>query len=169
MSDANPKGGAKGMRLDIEPPIHGGAKIWLKAEGVDLQFVTSYVPYDSIGDLARAIVDMLTGLPEQVVTWSLEPAEYDFRFATADGRTRLQVYQYPDFRRRWRRQRSSGSHGRRRNRQYRSCHLAGVAAFARGGSGRGRSLRRGRGPFPAAAVERIGDLLRGRRRKRSRE
>jgi hypothetical protein len=47
MSDANPKRGAKGMRLDIEPPVHGGAKIRLIAEGVDLKFVASYVPYDS--------------------------------------------------------------------------------------------------------------------------
>ena len=75
------------MRLDIEPPIHGVAKIRLTSEGVDLEFRASYVPYDSIGDLWRATVDMLTGLPEQVVTWSLEPSEYDFRFATADGRT----------------------------------------------------------------------------------
>jgi hypothetical protein len=147
------------MRLDIEPPVHGGAKIRLTAEGIDLEFLTSYVPYDSIGDLARATVDMLTGLPEQVVTWSLEPAEYDFRFVTADGRTRLQVYQYPDHRRRWRR------------REVPVATVEGDTVNIARAIWRGLRRLQGavpaeafaaawRGPFPSAAVERIGELLR---------
>jgi hypothetical protein len=148
------------MRLDIEPPVHGWATIRLTAEGVYLEFVASYVPYDSIGDLARAAVDLLTGLPEQVVSWNTEPMEYDFQFVTAGGRTCLKVHQYPDSRRR--RQRAE----------------VPVATVEGDTTSLARAIWRGlrrlqgavpaeafaaawRSPFPSEAVERIGDLLRG--------
>jgi len=148
------------MRLDIEPPYAGWAKVRLTAEGVRLEFVASYVPYDSIGDLARAAVDLLTGLPEQVVSWNTEPMEYDFRFATAGGRTCLQVHQYPDGRRRWRRA------------EVPVATVEGDTISIARAIWRGLRRLQGavsaeafatvwRGPFPAAAVERIGDLLRG--------
>ena len=92
----------KGLRFDIEPPSHGWATIRLTAPDVQLEFAASSTPRDSLGDLAHAAAGLLAGLPEQIVAWNTEPVEYEFRFATRCGRTRLEVHRYPDSRRRWR-------------------------------------------------------------------
>ncbi len=75
----------KGLRLDIEPPVHGWATVRLTAPGVSLEFAASYTPRDSIGDLARAATGLVAGEPEQVVTWNTEPLQYEFRFMIAGG------------------------------------------------------------------------------------
>jgi hypothetical protein len=90
---------AEALRLDIEPPSHGWATVRLSAPGVALEFTASYTPRDSISDLAWAAAGVLAGRPEQVVTWNTEPIEYEFRFATTGGRTRLAARQFPDSRR----------------------------------------------------------------------
>lgn len=90
---------APGLRLDITPPVHGWATVRLTAAGADLEFAASYTPRDSIGDLASAAAGLVAGVPDQVVTWNTEPAEYEFRFETAAVRTRLEVRQFPDTRR----------------------------------------------------------------------
>lgn len=153
------------MRLDIEPPLRGWAKIRLTAPGARLEFAASYTPWDSIDELARATAGLLVGLPEQVVSWNTEPVEYEFRFTTEDGRTRLEVYQYPDTRRQWRRAEMP------------------VAVVEGDTSGIARAvwrgLRRLRGavsaesfaaawghPFPANTVERVGEQLQGQAPRR---
>jgi hypothetical protein len=96
---------------------------------------------------------------EQVVAWNTEPAEYEFRFVTSAGRTRLEVYLFPD----------AGRLGR------------GVEAPTAVVEGEApaivravwRALRRLQGsmpsdefagawghPFPATTVERLGKCLR---------
>src|SRR5262245_57836783 len=90
---------ASGLRLDIEPPVHGWTTVRLTAPSVALEFVASYTPCDSITDLARAAEALATGSLEQVVEWNTEPTEYQYRFATAEGMTRLQVSVFPDHRR----------------------------------------------------------------------
>lgn len=87
------------MRLDISPPVHGWIAVRLIAPGVDLDYVASFTPRDSIGDLVRAADGLVVGLPEQVVTWNTEPIEYEFRFTTVDGRTKFEVYRFLDHRR----------------------------------------------------------------------
>jgi hypothetical protein len=84
------------IRLDIEPPINGWAKVRLTGPEVLVEFVASYTPSDSIGELARAAKSLLAGLPEQVVVWNTEPIEYEFRFVMTGGRTSLEVWQFPD-------------------------------------------------------------------------
>jgi hypothetical protein len=91
------------LRLDIEPPVHGWATVRLSAPGVAVEFAASFTPWDSIGDLARAAAGLVAGVPEQVVAWNTEPVEYEFRFVTTSGRTRLEVHEFPDHRRHWRR------------------------------------------------------------------
>lgn len=91
------------MRMDIEPPHEGWATVRLTAPGVRLEFTASYTPRDSIGELARVTAGLLAGLPEQVVVWNTEPVEYEFRFATEGGQTRLEIHRYSDRRRRRRR------------------------------------------------------------------
>jgi hypothetical protein len=90
---------AERLRLDIEPPVHGWATVRLTAPGVVLEFSASHTPRDSISDLARAAALVAGGFPEQVVVWNTEPAEYEFQFVTASGRTRLQIQEFTNARR----------------------------------------------------------------------
>ena len=90
---------AEVLRLDFEAPAHGWTTVRLTAPDVMLKFSASHTPRDSISDLARVATLLLDGLPEQVVVWNTEPAEYEFQFVTANGRTRLQVQEFTDFRR----------------------------------------------------------------------
>jgi hypothetical protein len=148
-----------GIRLDIEPPVHGWATVRLTAPAVAVEFVASYTPHDSVTNLARAATAVAAGSPEETVAWNTEPTEYDFRFSTAGGVTRLQVREFPDHRR------------------GRGCSGVAVAEVARETAAVvlavWRGLRRLQGamtgeaftaawrhPFPAATVDRLGDLLR---------
>ena len=46
----------------------------------------SYVPCDSVADLANALALILKGGPEATVSWNEEPIRYDFRFSQSrDG------------------------------------------------------------------------------------
>jgi hypothetical protein len=151
---------AEGLRLDIEAPAHGWAAVRLTAPGASLEFTASYTPRDSISDLARAAAQSLAGVPEQVVAWNTEPVEYEFRFMTSAGRTRLEVHLFPDTRR------------PRRGVEAPTALAEGdTPAIARTVW---RALRRLQGsmsadefaatwghPFPAATVERLGEGLRG--------
>jgi len=150
---------AEGLRLDIDAPARGWAAVRFTAPGVALEFTASYTPRDSISDLARAAAQALAGVPEQVVAWNTEPAEYEFRFVTSAGRTRLDVYLFPDARR------------LRRGVEAPTAVVEGEApAITRAVW---RALRRLQGsmqadefaaawghPFPAATVERLGEGLR---------
>ena len=159
---------AQKVRLDIEPPAHGWAIVRLTVPGFELAFTASCTPRDSIGDLARAPAGLASGERERVVAWNTEPVEYDFRFVQMSRRTRLEVHAFPDARRRW-----------RRVEEPLAVAEADTAVFTRT---LWRGLRRLQGavpaevyahswghPFPAAAVERIGEELRGRPTRQSEE
>jgi hypothetical protein len=148
------------LRLDIDPPSHGWATVRLTAPGVAVEFVASYTPRDSVGDLARAAAGLAAGVPEQVVVCNTEPAEYELQFATASGWTRLQIRQYPDA-------------TRQRGRVVTPVGVieGDAVAIARA---LWRGLRRLQGamtaeefsaawgyPFPVMTVERLGEHLRG--------
>ncbi len=150
-----------GIRLDIDPPVHGWATVRLTAPVVAVAFVASYTPHDSIADLARAAAEVAGGSPEEVIAWNTEPTEYDFRFSTAGGVTRLQVREFPDHRR------GRGCSG------VPVAEVAGETAAVVLALWRGLRRLQGamtaeafatawRRPFPAATVDRLGDLLRSR-------
>ena len=148
-----------GLRVDIEPPQNGWTTVRLTVADVGLEFIASYTPRDSIGDLAQAAAGLLDGVPEQVVVWNTEPEEYEFQFSAVGGRTHLKVRRYPDHRRRGRRIEALGA-------SVDDDTIRIVRAIWRG-------LRRLCGavtaeefvaswghPFPIATVERIGEQLR---------
>lgn len=151
---------ARRLRLDVEKPAHGWAMVRLTVPGGQLEFAASYTPRDSIGDLARVASGLIAGTPESVVIWNAEPVEYEFRFAAAGGRTRLEVHEFPDFRR----QVASA-------RRPLLAAAEDTTAIARA---LWRALRRLQGmmpeeefaaswghPFPLDAVDHLGDQLRG--------
>jgi hypothetical protein len=152
---------ADNLRLDIEPPAQGWATVRLTAPGVALTFGASHTPRDSIADLARAAALSFAGVPDQVVVWNTEPAEYEFRFVVTAGRTRLEVHESAD------------------GRRIRRGDEAPIAAIEGDASAISyavwRALRRLQGavpadeyatrwghPFPVVTVERLGTDLRAR-------
>jgi hypothetical protein len=148
---------AEPLRLDIERPVHGWATVRLTAPDATLQFAASYTPRDSISDVASAATGLAAGVPVHVVIWNTEPAEYEFRFATDGDWTRLEVWQFPDHRR----QRAGGL----------ATLVEGDAVTVARALWRGLRRLQGamsaedfaacwRHPFPAAAVERLGEQLR---------
>jgi hypothetical protein len=154
------------IELDIESSLNGWATVRLTVAEVCLEFIASYTPRDSIGELAQAAAGLLAGVPEQIVVWNTEPEEYEVQFSATGGRTQLKVRRYPDYRRRGR-------------------HIEALVASVDDDTIRivraiWRGLRRLCGavtaeefvaswghPFPAATVERIGDQLRAIKFKRS--
>ena len=87
------------LRIDIEVCRHGWATVTLSAD-IEVRFIASYTPRDSISLLAHAACALVNGLDEVKVPWNTEPVEYEFRFAAANGRARLEVHECPDHRRR---------------------------------------------------------------------
>src|SRR4051812_4397165 len=81
-----------GLRLDIEPAGSGWMTVRLTSADLALEFIASYTPRDSVRDLASAAAEFVAGAPDQVVTWNLEPVEYEFRFTVAGDRSRLEVW-----------------------------------------------------------------------------
>jgi hypothetical protein len=152
---------ADGLRFEIDPPSHGWAAVRLTATGVAVSFAASHTPRDSIRELASGAARTLAGAPDLVVVWNTEPVEYEFRFVTANGRTRLEVYEFPDARR------------RRRGIQipiteYEGKTLDVAFAFWRGLQRLQHAvladqfLAEWGGPFPAGEVARLGEELRRR-------
>ena len=150
---------ASRLRLDVEPPAHGWAIVRLSVPGVQVEFPASYTPRDSIDDLARAARGLLAGVPDFTVIWNTEPDEYEFRFAAAGSRTRLEVHEFTDF---------------QRQRRYSGRPLVVVEEDTRTvARALWRALRRLQGamseeefaaswkhPFPLDIVQRLGDELR---------
>lgn len=149
-----------GVRLDFEAPSNGWVDVRLNAAGVLLEYRASYTPRDSIGDLARAADLSLAGGPEQVVVWNTEPAEYEFRFTTSAGRTRLEVRRFPDLRRR---HRNAEPPIASTEDQTPAIALAVWRALRRlqGAMSADEFRARWGHPFPAGTVARLGERLKG--------
>jgi hypothetical protein len=88
------------LLLRIGPPDHGWVSIQLTVPGVDLRFVASSIPNDSIGDLAQAASALVVGLLDQNVIWNTEPEIYGFSFRGTGQQVQFVIQRFPDARRR---------------------------------------------------------------------
>jgi hypothetical protein len=60
-------------------------------------FIASSIPYDSISELADALISILTHKNiETYVHWNTEPVEYDFCFSGNFKNLSFRVLEYPD-------------------------------------------------------------------------
>src|SRR5688500_16006209 len=67
-------------------PQDGWMPVSLQTGNSRLAIDASYVPCDSVADLANALALILKGGPEATVSWNEEPIRYDFRFSQSrDG------------------------------------------------------------------------------------
>jgi hypothetical protein len=82
------------IEVEFQRPWDGGTWCVIATNQSRLETSASYVPHDSIGDLAAALALVLKGGPEAVVSWNEEPAEYEFRFQGRGGEVRLDVVRH---------------------------------------------------------------------------
>ena len=87
------------LRLNIDIPRHGWVNVRLIVGVETLEFIASYTPTDSIGDLARAAVQLASGAPAELVVWNTESDEYIFRFLAAGKLGRFEIHYRPSGRR----------------------------------------------------------------------
>ncbi len=88
------------IQVEIAAPQHGWATVTLSFADAEVTFPASYTPYDSIGLLASAIVQVVDGVSEVKVPFNTEPDQYDLRFSTDAGSTRIELLSFPFGRRR---------------------------------------------------------------------
>jgi hypothetical protein len=60
--------------------------------------VGSYV-YDSLSQLAQALIVLLAAEGSAIVAWDTEPTEYEFRFAASGDAARFEIVEFADSRR----------------------------------------------------------------------
>jgi hypothetical protein len=97
------------LRIDLDRPISGWLKVELSFGDQNYSFIPSHVPYDSISELVKALLQTLDGYDNSIVRWNDEPLEHEFVFEpkgnqaefrvlviteTANGKEREQVFTF---------------------------------------------------------------------------
>ena len=79
------------LKVEIEAPEHGWTHIKLSAEDRLYEFFPSDVPIDSISELAKAMLKILSGSNESKVYWNDEPVEHNFLFTIKNEQCNFKV------------------------------------------------------------------------------
>lgn len=91
-----------GLQVELGPPQHGSLVVTLRTDEQELVLLASYVPFDSLTELAGALVALLEWQSTGVARFNCEPDGYDLRFArgSSDDRTLVHAVHFPFARRR---------------------------------------------------------------------
>ena len=81
------------LKVEFAAPEHGWTVVNLYAGHNSYQFVPSYVPYDSFGELLKALLNIIDGAPQAVVRWNDEPVEHKFVFSSDGKHVNFKVYE----------------------------------------------------------------------------
>ncbi len=81
------------LYVEIEAPEHGWTHVKLKSGNSFYQFFPSDVPVDSISELAKAIVEILSVNKEATVYWNDEPVVHNFVFKIENEQCDFKVYE----------------------------------------------------------------------------
>lgn len=89
------------LSVEFSPPRHGWIQLSLKSGDQNILIPVSYVPFDSLEELAAAVAAFLESGREGVARINSEPDEYDlvFEAGARPGALRLKVVHYPRGRR----------------------------------------------------------------------
>jgi hypothetical protein len=79
------------LRIDLDRPIDGWLKVELTCGDQMYGFVPSHVPYDSVSELANALLGTRDGYEKTIVHWNDEPVEHQFVFALSNNRMDFRV------------------------------------------------------------------------------
>ena len=94
------------LKFSIRYEGHGWLWVSIQTDSFQHEFPASYVPYDSVGQLADALLHLLAYPTASVtVVWNSEPIEHEFRFTRTSSNSdpnelaHLQIVIFPDERR----------------------------------------------------------------------
>ena len=87
------------LRIEFGRPSNGWIHVRINHAEQELEMDASYVPFDSVKNLAEAVSMMLKGGPEAIVTWNEEPTETEFRFTRNGEQVSLAILRFPNSRR----------------------------------------------------------------------
>lgn len=87
------------LRVSFNSPQSGWMSIGLKAGEESFVTAVSHAPYDSLGDLIKALAALIGGAKSLTVKWNCEPEELDFRLKRNKTGVRLDIARFPDHRR----------------------------------------------------------------------
>jgi len=81
------------LKVEIEAPEHGWTNVKLNAEDNFYEFFPSDVPIDSISELVKAMLEILSGGNQSKVYWNDEPVEHNFIFTVENNLCEFKVYE----------------------------------------------------------------------------
>ena len=81
------------LKVEFAAPEHGWTVVNLSAGDHSYQFAPSHVPYDSFGELLKALLNIIDAVPEAVVRWNDEPVEHKFVFISDGKKVDFKVYE----------------------------------------------------------------------------
>jgi hypothetical protein len=80
------------LTVDFGEPEDGWLTVTINQNDKELRFFPSHVPYDSVTELAQALLKIFDGYEEAIARWNDEPVGYEFRFNRDGGRAKFIVY-----------------------------------------------------------------------------
>jgi hypothetical protein len=88
------------LKVSFDNPEHGWVGLFINYGDNVMSIIASYTPSDSFLDLTNALHGLMYCPIEATVIWHEEPAETELRFSPSGELIMLQVYVFPDRRRR---------------------------------------------------------------------
>src|SRR5882672_11603490 len=87
------------LKVSFDDPEHGwvGFRIDYGEEAITI--IASYTPSNSFLDLINALHTLLYYPTEETIVWHEASAETELRFSASGNIVRLEVYNFPDYRR----------------------------------------------------------------------
>ena len=71
---------AERVKISFKEICNGWLQVQVQLEEVLFCFTASYVPYDSVYELAKGLFIFASTSTAQTIKWNTEPVEYDFFF-----------------------------------------------------------------------------------------
>jgi hypothetical protein len=81
------------LKVSFDELEHGWIVLAMEVGEESFRLVASYVPFDSISELAATLNQLLSGDLHAVVRWNEEPAQYEMSFIVDDAQIRVEVSQ----------------------------------------------------------------------------
>lgn len=81
------------LKVEFTAPENGWTVVKLSSGDESYQFFPSHVPYNSFGELIKALLNIIDGVPDATVYWNDEPVEHKFVFTTDSKRVDFKVYE----------------------------------------------------------------------------
>ncbi|HEU4386235.1 MAG TPA: hypothetical protein VFV34_00460 [Blastocatellia bacterium] len=80
------------LKIELDQPESGWLRVELAFGDQKYSFFPSHVPYDSVTELANALLKILDGYDKALVHWNDEPVEHEFVFEPEGNQIDFRAY-----------------------------------------------------------------------------